>query len=121
MEWDMASNASARSSRSIATPWPDLAAQALVGYGLLQLLLLIRLAGWIREQPFSASYWAFTFGASALALAVMRLVERGATGPAEMLAMPLFVFSNLFIGAVALGTLWLLLRGRLLPVRAVAR
>ena len=100
---------------SITSGPPDLAAQAMVGYGLLQLILLIRLGGWIREQAFAASYWAFTFGISALALAVMRLVERGLTGPAQWLAFPLFVFANLFIGAVAIGTVCLLVRGRLLP------
>lgn len=100
---------------SITSGPPDLVAQAMVGYGLLQMLLLIRLWGWIRQQPFSASYWAFTFGVSALALAVMRLVERGLTGPAQWAALPLFVFANVFIGSVAIGAVWLLVRGKVLP------
>jgi tellurite resistance protein len=35
---------------------PDLVAHALVGYGLLQALLLLRLLPWIMEQPFAVSY-----------------------------------------------------------------
>jgi tellurite resistance protein len=42
---------------------PDLAAHALVGYGLIQALLLLRMLPWIMQQPFTASYWGFTFGA----------------------------------------------------------
>lgn len=38
----------------------DLIACGLVGYGLLQALLLLRLAPWIIEQPFIPRYWAFT-------------------------------------------------------------
>ena len=107
---------------SVTSGPPDLVVQAMVGYGLLQALLLIRLWRWIRKQPFSPSYWAFTFGVSALALAVMRMVERGLTGPVQWLALPLFVFANLFIGWVAIGTVSLLVRGKLLPARvAVAR
>ena len=35
---------------------PDLAAHVLVGYGLMQALLLLCLLPWIMQQPFSASY-----------------------------------------------------------------
>jgi len=71
---------------SITSGPPDLFAQALLGYGLFQALLLIRLIPWIVRQPFAPFYWAFTFGLAALA-----------------------------IGGIAAGTLWFLLRGRLLP------
>ncbi|HEY0231845.1 MAG TPA: dicarboxylate transporter/tellurite-resistance protein TehA [Dokdonella sp.] len=94
---------------------PDLFAQALLGYGLLQALILIRLAPWIRQQPFGASYWAFSFGVTALPLAAMRMLEHGAAGAVAELALPLFAAANLFIAGLAVGTLVLLLRGRLLP------
>ncbi|MEP7042140.1 MAG: dicarboxylate transporter/tellurite-resistance protein TehA [Dokdonella sp.] len=94
---------------------PDLFAQALLGYGLLQVLILVRLSSWIRQQPFGASYWAFSFGATAVALAALRMLEHGVTGAVAQLAWPLFVAANLFIAALAVGTLVLLLRGRLLP------
>jgi tellurite resistance protein len=100
---------------SVTNGPPDLVVHALLGYGLLQALVLIRLLPWIREQPFSASYWGFTFGVTALAAAPLRLIERGETGPLALLAPYLFVIANLIIAVMALATLNLLLRGRLLP------
>jgi tellurite resistance protein len=100
---------------SITSGTPDLFAQMLLGYGLFMALLLIRLIPWIVRQPFAPSYWAFTFGLSAIAIAFERFVERGATGPISLAAPTVFVAVNLAIGGIALGTLWLLLRGRLLP------
>jgi tellurite resistance protein len=94
---------------------PDLFAQALFGYGLFQALLLLRLLPWLREQPFGAGAWAYTFGITALAAVPMRMVERGAAGPAGLLALPLFVFANLFIVWLGVRTLILLGRGQLLP------
>ena len=94
---------------------PDIFAQILFGYGLLQALILLRLLPWLFQQPFAASYWAFTFGVAALALASLHFVERGMTGMMESLAVLLFIGANLIIGSIALGTLRLLLRGKLLP------
>ncbi len=39
----------------------------MIGYALLEAILLLRSWRWIAEQPFGAAYWAFTFGATALA------------------------------------------------------
>ena len=99
----------------ITSGHPDAFAQILFGYGLLQALILLRLIPWLCQQPFGASYWAFTFGISALALSSLHLVERGMTGAMEKLAVLLFIGANLIIGSIALGTLRLLLRGKLLP------
>jgi tellurite resistance protein len=94
---------------------PDLFAQILLGYGILQMLLVLRLLPWLRQQPFAASYWAYTFAAAALAISAMRFVERGLGGIYESIALASFVVANLVIGVVALGTVRLLLDGRLLP------
>ncbi|MBV8888962.1 MAG: dicarboxylate transporter/tellurite-resistance protein TehA [Alphaproteobacteria bacterium] len=94
---------------------PDLFAHILVGYGLLQAMLLLRLLPWMMQQPFAASYWGSTFGISALAGAPVRLVGHGDTGAIAVLAPYLFVAANIAIGLIALGTLGLLLRRRLLP------
>ena len=94
---------------------PNLFVHALLGYGLLQALILIRLLPWIRAQPFSAGYWGFTFGLSALAGAPVRLIERGETGPLALLAPYLFIGANVIILAMAVATLNLLVRGKLLP------
>ena len=98
---------------SITSGQPDIFAQMLFGYGLMQALILLRLLPWLRQQPFSASYWAFALGVAGLALAPLRFVERGMTGATESLAMLLFVVANIVIGSIALGTLRLLLRGKL--------
>jgi tellurite resistance protein len=94
---------------------PDLVAQALLGYGVLQCLFLIRLLPWIARQPFAPSYWAFTFGIAAITQSMLRFVERGNTGPVATAAPYVLGAATLSIGGIALGTCWLLLRGRLLP------
>ncbi len=100
---------------NVGTELPDLLAQALIGYALLQALLLLRLIPWIRVQPFGPSYWAFSFGAAALAGAVIRLASKGALVEAT-LAPFIFAAANLLIVGLSLGTLRLLLAGKLLPV-----
>jgi tellurite resistance protein len=87
----------------------------LLGYGVFQALLMIRLLPWIVRQPFAPSYWAFTFGLSAIATSFLRFAERGAPGPISAAAPYVFFAVNLVIGGIAIGTLWLLLKGRLLP------
>ena len=99
----------------ITSGQPDTFAQILLGYGLMQALILLRLIPWLFQQPFAASYWAFTFGIAALSLATLRFVERGMTGGMEGLAGVLFIGANIAIGCIALGTLRLLLKGKLLP------
>src|SRR5437868_9747748 len=101
---------------SITTGTPDLFAQALFGYGVFQGLVLVRLIPWLGAQPFAPSYWAYTFATAACALAGLRLLERGLRGPIEWLAPAIFVIANVVIGTIFMRTLWLLLRGRLLPV-----
>jgi tellurite resistance protein len=101
---------------SLSSGIPDLFAQILLGYGLYQALLLLRLLPWIREQSFSAGYWSFSFGVAALPTMAMRMVERGSSGPIEWLTPVLFVAANLIIGTLAVKTAMLLLQGKLLPV-----
>lgn len=100
---------------SITSGRPDLFAQTLFAYGLLQALILLRLLPWLLKQPFTASYWAFTFGIAILALASLHFVERGMTGIVTSLALPLFIGANIAIASITLGTLRLLLQGKLFP------
>jgi tellurite resistance protein len=106
---------------SITSGQPDTFAQMLFGYGLLQALILLRLIPWLFQQPFAASYWTFTFGIAALSLSALRFVERGMTGAMEGLAVLLFIGANIAIGSIALETLLLLLRGKLLPPATIAK
>jgi tellurite resistance protein len=90
-------------------------AHSMIGYGVLQALVLLRLLRWIREEPFGPSYWAFTFGATALAIAPIRLAVLGDEGVIRYLAPVLFVLANGVVLVIAAGTIYRLFQGRLLP------
>jgi tellurite resistance protein len=97
---------------------PDIISRALLGYALLQALLLLRLLPWIMKQPFGANYWSFTFGTTALAAAPMLMIEHGEVGAIARIAPYLFVAANCVVGLVAAGTLRLMAKRRLLPKSA---
>jgi tellurite resistance protein len=86
----------------------------LFGYGLFQLLLGMRMGSWLRAQPFSAAYWAYTFGVAAAAITGLKLALAG-IGAAKILAIPVFVGANLFVGYLAVRTVYLLFTRKLLP------
>jgi tellurite resistance protein len=98
---------------SVAPDAPVIFAHMMIGYGVLQCLVLLRLLPWIAKDPFTASYWAFTFGATAMATAPIRLVGHGDQGVVTVLAPILFVLANVIVGVVAVGTVWRLAQGRL--------
>ncbi len=91
----------------------DTLVHAMIGYGLLQALILLRLLPWLMKDSFSPGYWAFTFGATALATAPMRLIERGDTGPMVKLAPILFIAANIVVILVAAATIWLIANRKL--------
>ena len=95
---------------SVSGGAPDLVSHAFMGYGLLQALLLIRMLPWILQQPFAASYWAFTFGATALATAPLHMINQGEVGAVATLAPYLFTAANLTVALIAVLTLRLLAR-----------
>ena len=105
---------------SLTTGAPDAFAWLLLGYGIYQALVLLRLLPWIREQGFVPGFWAFSFGTAALPTLAMRMVERGASGLVAGLAPALFVAANVVFAVLIVMTLALLGRGRLLPVAAPA-
>lgn len=83
----------------------------LWGYGLFQLLLGLRLGSWLRAQPFVPAYWAYTFGVDATAVATLKLARSG-VGSAQVLALPVFIGTNLLIGYLVICTLHLFAGGR---------
>ncbi|PQV54136.1 dicarboxylate transporter/tellurite-resistance protein TehA [Paraburkholderia sp. BL21I4N1] len=103
---------------SLTSGTPDLFALMLLGYGLYQAVMLLRLLPWIRQQAFAPGYWAFSFGVAALPTMAARMVERGATGPIEWAAPILFIAANVIIGILAVKTVSLLVQGKLLPPAA---
>ena len=106
---------------SLSSGTPDLIALMLLGYGLYQALMLLRLLPWIRQQAFVPGYWAFSFGVAALPTMAIRIVERGATGPLEWIAPVLFIAANVVIGILVVKTLGLLMRGKLIPAAGAAQ
>ena len=100
---------------SVTSGPPDIVVHALLGYGLLQALVLVRLSRWIWTGAFTPSYWAFTFGATALSTVPLRLMQHGDGGAVATLAPLLFFTANLVVISVAIATLWLALRNELLP------
>lgn len=74
------------------------------GYGLYQLMLGIRLGKWLGSQPFSPSYWAYTFGIAAATVSGLKLAAAG-VGSAEVISIPVFIGANLFIGYLSVRTL----------------
>lgn len=106
---------------SVTSGPPDLIAKGLLGYGLLQALILVRMLPWITVQPFAVSYWAFTFGLTAMAFDAMKFVERGAGGMALPLAYATFAIANVVIAILAVGTILLAVQGRLVPAPASIR
>jgi tellurite resistance protein len=94
---------------------PDMLAHMLLGYGLLQIALLLRLLPWLCQQPFGPAYWAYSFAIAALATASLGFAARAPRELFSALAIGCFGFANLVIAVLALGTLALLARGKLLP------
>ena len=93
---------------------PDLLAHILFGYGLLQIALVLRLLPWLRAQPFGAGYWAYSFAIAALATGSIGFAARAPRDLFTVLALGCFGFANLVIAMLALGTIALLVRGKLL-------
>jgi tellurite resistance protein len=94
---------------------PDLFVQAMWGYGIFQVLMAARLMPWIARQPFAASYWGFSFAMAAIGTGALVMTLRGVSGAIAMLAIPVFVVSNLVIAALIVGSVVRLAQGRLLP------
>lgn len=98
---------------SVAGGMPDVFAHALIGYGILQLLVLVRLSPWILEGGLSVSLWAFSFGATSLAVSPLRLATAADPIMVSWLAVVLFLLANVLIIALVVMTLWLLFSGRM--------
>ena len=98
---------------------PDLLVHGLLGYSLLQALILVRMWPWLRAAGPTAGWWAFGFGAASLPTAALKLAARGDTGVVGALAPWLFAAGNLVIAATIIMTIGLLIRGRLVPPPSV--
>lgn len=98
----------------------DIFSQILFGYGLLQLIFLLRLLLWTFEQPFSVSFWAFSFGISALSVSSLHFFIENPESVVGQMAIPIFIFSNGVIALLILGTLLRIIQGKFLLSTPVA-
>ena len=80
---------------------PDFVAHALIGYALLQFLILARLLPWLRAAGPTPGWWAFSFGLAALPTAAVKLVAHGDHGIMAWLAPLLSAVGTLAIFAIA--------------------
>lgn len=92
----------------------DFFAKMLFGYGLLQLLFMVRLIPWYMAQSFNATFWSFSFGISALATTALRLSQGSNDGLFSAIAIPMFIFTNVIIGLLLVRTVILLIQGKLI-------
>ncbi len=92
---------------------PDMFVHALIGYGILQLLVLLRLSSWLREAGAVMGFWAFSFGATSIATAPVRLLAVGDNAAISLIAPVTFVLANVFVLGLAVMTVFLLLSGKL--------
>ena len=83
----------------------------LTGYGVLQLLFLLRLVPWILKAGYTMSLWGFSFGLGAMAGTGMHLV---AVSQLVQLGWALWILGTALIAVLWLGMLMLAIRGRLL-------
>ena len=90
----------------------DLLVKLLIGYGVLQLLFLIRLLPWIFQNGFTVSFWAFSFGLASMANVGLHLYQGTADRLLSVLGLSLFWFASIMIGLLILGTLYLMMRRR---------
>jgi tellurite resistance protein len=87
---------------------PDMFAYALIGYALLQALILIRLLPWLLQGELSPAWWSFSFAAASLPTAAMKVAAHQDGGAISTVAPYLFVVGNLVVATIAAATIkWL--------------
>jgi tellurite resistance protein len=104
------------STLAAATLWPQLPADALMiclGVACGPVIAVLTRWRWWSDVPFSVGFWSFSFPVAALAAAIVEAVRRG--GWATWVAWTAMTVASAVIGFLAVRTLWLLVRGRLLP------
>jgi len=98
---------------SVSGGAPDIFVHAMIGYGILQLVVLLRLSPWLREAGAAMGFWAFSFGATSIATAPVRLLGHGDTSAISVVAPITFALANVFVLGLTLMTVWLLISGRM--------
>jgi tellurite resistance protein len=90
---------------SVGGGMPDIFAYALIGYALLQALMLIRLIPWLVQAGLTPAWWSFSFGAASLPTAAMKLAAHPDAGAIAALAPYIFIAGNIVVAAIATVTI----------------
>lgn len=99
-----------------STLWPQLSGDLLVigiGLAMAPLVAVLSRYKWWSRVPFSIGFWSFSFPLAALAGGVLEVVRRGGWPP-QVGGLILGISSSV-IAFLLVRTLWLLVRGRLIP------
>ncbi|CAG4894489.1 Tellurite resistance protein TehA [Paraburkholderia saeva] len=76
----------------------------LLGYGLFQILIGMRLGRWLGRHTFSYMWWSYSFGVASATVTCVKLALAGVAA-AQILALPVFAGANLFIGYLVVRTI----------------
>lgn len=90
----------------------NLLVKLLIGYGLLQSILLARLLPWIFAYGFTPSAWAFSFGLGSMAKVGIYLKLAHPEDALGLLGSGLFILGSFGISLLIIGTIFLLFKGR---------
>ncbi|MDO4637587.1 MAG: dicarboxylate transporter/tellurite-resistance protein TehA [Lautropia sp.] len=90
----------------------DTIALLLIGYGILQLLFLLRLLPWILEAGFTMGLWGFSFGLATMAGCGMHILVMAPH--LALLGYILWIGGSALIGLLWLWTLLTIMRGKFL-------
>lgn len=93
----------------------DIPVQLLYGYGILQLLFLLRLLPWIAENGFSLGFWGFSFGLAAMAGCSLHIYHELGHHGIGIIAIPLFLFASVAVLILSLLTIRLAWQGKFIP------
>lgn len=86
----------------------------LIGYGLLQFLLLAKLLPWVMQNGLSMGLWAFSFGSASMAGVGLHFYHELSVKPIAMLGMTMFIVGSVVILTLILMTLRLIATNRFL-------
>ncbi|WGE88710.1 dicarboxylate transporter/tellurite-resistance protein TehA [Actinobacillus arthritidis] len=86
----------------------------LIGYGLLQFLLLAKLLPWIMQNGLSMGLWSFSFGSASMAGVGLHFYHELSDKLIAMLGIAMFIIGSVIILALALMTLYLIATNRFL-------
>ncbi|AEE46029.1 dicarboxylate transporter/tellurite-resistance protein TehA [Cellulomonas fimi] len=93
----------------------DHVALALLGYGVLQLVLMLRLWRWVLAGGFTPGLWAFSFGLAAMCNTGLRLAHARPGTALGVVGVTTVAIGTALLLALVVATLGSLARGRLLP------